>query len=135
LLPILLLLALVPARRPPPAADPARPWQPSAVATGLAIVALGAVIAGVAGVVVMGAAIGLNYVLRNRARLRDTLTVGTSACGLILAGAVLSQGPWRSVDGYAGHSAGVQLLALISIAALAVSTWPTAEAPQDQPRS
>jgi arabinofuranan 3-O-arabinosyltransferase len=135
LLPILLLLALVPARRPPPAADPARPWQPGAVATGLAIVALGAVIAGVAGVVVMGAAIGLNYVLRNRARLRDALTVGTSACGLILAGAVLSQGPWRSVDGYAGHSAGVQLLALISIAALAVSTWPTAEAPQDQPRS
>jgi arabinofuranan 3-O-arabinosyltransferase len=135
LLPILLLLALVPARRPPPAADPARPWQPSAVATGLAIVALGAVIAGVAGVVVMGGAIGLNYVLRNRARLRDALTVGTSACGLILAGAVLSQGPWRSVDGYTGHSAGVQLLALISIAAVAVSTWPTADAPQDQPRS
>jgi arabinofuranan 3-O-arabinosyltransferase len=47
----------------------------------------------------------------------------------------LSQNPWRSVDGYAGHSAGVQLLALISVAALAVSTWPAADAPQDPSRS
>ncbi|MDT5184390.1 MAG: arabinofuranan 3-O-arabinosyltransferase, partial [Mycobacterium sp.] len=43
------------------------------------------------------------------------------AGGLILAGAVLSQNPWRSVDGYAGHSAGVQLLALASVAMLAAS--------------
>ena len=50
---------------------------------------------------------------------RDAITVGTSAGGLILAGAVLSQNPWRSVDGYVGHSAGVQLLALISVGALA----------------
>ena len=83
--------------------------------------AVGAVIAGIAGVVVVGAAIGVRYLLRNRPRLNDAVTVGTSAGGLILAGAVLSQNPWRSVDGYAGHSAGVQLLALISIAALAAS--------------
>jgi arabinofuranan 3-O-arabinosyltransferase len=51
-----------------------------------------------------------------------------SASGLILAGATLSRHPWRSVDGYAGHSAGVQLLALISLAALAASTvTPAAE--------
>ena len=49
------------------------------------------------------------------------LTVGASAGGLILAGAALSRHPWRSVDGYAGHSAGVQLLALISLAALAAA--------------
>jgi arabinofuranan 3-O-arabinosyltransferase len=121
LLPILALLALVPPRRPPPPADPARPWRPNAVATGVAILAVGAVIAGVAGVVVMGAAIGVRHLLRNRPRLCDAITVGTSAGGLILAGAVLSQNPWRSVDGYAGHSAGVQLLALISISALAAS--------------
>ncbi len=66
LLPILVLLALVPARRPPPPADPARPWQPGPVATGLAVLAIGAVVAGVAGVVVVGAAMGVRYVLRNR---------------------------------------------------------------------
>ena len=121
LLPILALMALVPPRRPPPPADPARPWQPNAVVTGVAILAVGAVIAGVAGVVVMGAAIGVRHLLRNRPRLCDAITVGTSAGGLILAGAVLSQNPWRSVDGYAGHSAGVQLLALISVSALAAS--------------
>jgi arabinofuranan 3-O-arabinosyltransferase len=121
LLPILALLALVPARRPPPAADPAKPWRPNAIVTGVAILAVGAVIAGIAGVAVVGAAIGVRYLLRNRPQLNDAVTVGTSAGGLILAGAVLSQNPWRSVNGYAGHSAGVQLLALISIAALAAS--------------
>ena len=134
LLPILALLALVPARRPPPPADPARPWQPSPVATGLAVLAIGAVIAGVAGVVVVGAAMGVRYALRNRPTLCEAITVGTSAGGLILAGAVLSQNPWRSVDGYAGHSAGVQLLALISVGALAASIW-SADAPPEQPRS
>jgi arabinofuranan 3-O-arabinosyltransferase len=121
LLPILALLALVPARRPPPRADPAEPWRPSGVATGAAILVVGAVIAGIAGVVVVGAAIGVRFLLRDRPRLNDAVTVGASAGGLILAGAVLSQNPWRSVDGYAGHSAGVQLLALISVAALAAS--------------
>ena len=45
------------------------------------------------------------YLLRNRPGCCDAITVGTSAGGLILAGAVLSQNPWRSVDGYVGHSA------------------------------
>ena len=121
LLPLLALLALVPARRPPPPADPARPWQPGPVATGLGVLAIGAVVAGVAGVVVVGAALGVRYLLRARPSLSEAITVGTSAGGLILAGAVLSQNPWRSVDGYAGHSAGVQLLALISVATLAAS--------------
>jgi arabinofuranan 3-O-arabinosyltransferase len=49
------------------------------------------------------------------------VTVALSAGGLILAGAALSRHPWRSVDGYAGHSANVQLLALISLAVLAAS--------------
>ncbi|WP_156174152.1 hypothetical protein, partial [Mycobacterium nebraskense] len=83
------------------------------------VLACGAVIAGAAGVVVVGAALGLRYALRRR-RL-DRATVVLSAGGLILAGAVLSRHPWRSVDGYAGHSANVQLLALISLAVLAAS--------------
>ncbi|WP_206428599.1 alpha-(1-_3)-arabinofuranosyltransferase [Mycolicibacterium stellerae] len=142
LLPILALLALVPPRRPPPPADPAKPWRPNGVATSVAILAVGAVIAGIAGVVVMGAAIGVRYLLRNRPRLDDAVTVGTSAGGLIVAGAVLSQNPWRSVDGYAGHSAGVQLLALISVAALAASLasaecrkWIPPEEPSTPPTS
>ena len=39
LLPILALLALVPARRPPPLAEPARPWQPKRAAAALAMLA------------------------------------------------------------------------------------------------
>ena len=121
LLPILALLAFAPVRRRPPPADPARPWQPGPVAAGVASLAVGAVVAGVAGLVVVGVALGVRYALFNRPRLCDAITVGTTAGGLILAGAALSQNPWRSVDGYAGHSAGVQLLALISVAALAAS--------------
>ncbi|GFG53108.1 alpha-(1-_3)-arabinofuranosyltransferase [Mycolicibacterium agri] len=121
LLPILLLLALVPARRPPPLAEPARPWRPGALVAGLGVLAVGFFVSGVAGVVVVGAALGVGYALRNRARLGEAVTVGSAAGGLILAGAVLSQNPWRSVDGYVGHSAGVQLLALISVAAVAAA--------------
>ncbi len=134
LLPILALLALVPARRPPPPADPARPWRPGVIATGSAVLAVGGVISGIVGVVVVGAALGARHLLRNRPRACEAVTVGTSAGGLILAGAVLSQNPWRSVDGYAGHSAGVQLLALISIAAVAASTLSGDDSPPDRPR-
>jgi arabinofuranan 3-O-arabinosyltransferase len=70
---------------------------------------------------VVGAVLALRYLLRGREKLRDAVTVGATAGGLILAGAVLSQNPWRSVDGYVGHSTGVQLLALISVAALGAS--------------
>ncbi len=122
LLPVLLLLALLPARRPPRPAEPARPWQPSPAAVTLATLGVGAAVSGITGVVVVGAAIGFRYLLRARPRWCDGATVGATAAGLILAGAVLSQNPWRSVDGYVGHSAGVQLLALVSVAALAAST-------------
>jgi arabinofuranan 3-O-arabinosyltransferase len=63
----------------------------------------------------------MRWALRDRPRRRDVATAGLTAGGLILAGAALSRHPWRSVDGYAGHSAGVQLLALISVAVLAAS--------------
>jgi arabinofuranan 3-O-arabinosyltransferase len=124
LLPLLVLLAFWPALwriRPRRHDDkPAKPWPPGACAA-VAVLAVGAVIAGAAGVVVVGAAFGLRYALRDRARWRDSVTVGLSAGGLILAGATLSRHPWRSVDGYAGHSVNVQLLALISLAVLASS--------------
>jgi arabinofuranan 3-O-arabinosyltransferase len=124
LLPLLALLAFLPVRRPRPDDEPARPWQPGRVTTSIAVLVAAAAISGIVGVVVGGAALGLRYVLCRREKLCDAVTVGITASGLILAGAVLSQNPWRSVDGYVGHSWGVQLLALVSVAMLAASAVP-----------
>jgi arabinofuranan 3-O-arabinosyltransferase len=118
LLPVLALLVLWRIRRRRPDDAPAHPWAPGALAA-VGVLAAGAVIAGVVGAAVAGAALGLRYGLRRRERERAT--VWLSAGGLILAGAALSRHPWRSVDGYAGHSANVQLLVLISLAAVAAS--------------
>jgi arabinofuranan 3-O-arabinosyltransferase len=119
LLPLLALLALWRTRRRRTDDTAARPWQPGAWGA-VGVLAAGAVIAGVVGVIAVGAVLGLRYALRRRGP--DGITVGLTAGGLILAGAVLSRHPWRSIDGYAGHSASVQLLALISLAAVAAST-------------
>ncbi|MGB3481780.1 MAG: hypothetical protein WBB07_06105, partial [Mycobacterium sp.] len=73
------------------------------------------------GALVSGAALLLLHRLRSRPRWHRAVTLGGVSGGLILAGAVLSRNPWRSVDGYAGFSSGVQLLALISVALLAAS--------------
>lgn len=123
LLPLLALLALVPARRPPAAADPARPWTVPVLA-GAGVLAVGGLIAGIGGLVVFGTALLVTYGLRHRHVLRDRVTLWTASCGLILAGAVLSRYPWRSVDGYIGHSPWVQLPALIALGALAASALP-----------
>lgn len=118
LLPLLAMLALWRTRRTRADDPPTSPWRPGPWAA-LAVLACGAVIAGAVGVAVVGAALGLRYALCRRSPDRAAMVL--SAGGLILAGAVLSRHPWRSVDGYAGHSANVQLLALISLAVLAVS--------------
>ncbi|BBY58757.1 alpha-(1-_3)-arabinofuranosyltransferase [Mycolicibacterium sarraceniae] len=120
LLPLLLLLALVPPRRRQAGRDPVRPWS-LPVLTGAGVLVAGGLIAGVGGLVVFGTAMVLGYLLRHRARLRDRVTLAASACGLIAAGALLSRYPWRSVDGYIGHSLWVQLLALIAVGTLAAS--------------
>ncbi len=132
LLPLLALLALWRRRRPGDAL-PARPWAPAGWAA-VALLAAGAVIAGVAGIVVFGAALSLRYLLRHRNSA--AVTVALSAAGLILAGAVLSRHPWRSVDFYAGHTTNVQLLALISLAAVAASavTMRAEHGPEEEPR-
>ena len=119
LLPVLALLALLRPRRQT-AMTPAEPWRPGPAAA-VAAVAVGWVISGWAGIVVVGAALGLQYGLRNRQRLLAHLTVATTAGGLILAGAVLSAHPWRSVEGYVGHAWGVQLLALVAVGTLTAS--------------
>lgn len=127
LLPLLLALALVPARRTGAGHHPARPWQPHPLAIGAAATVAALVISGFGGALVALGGLGVRYLLRRRARIADAVTVGTAAFGLILAGAVLSQYPWRSVDGYLGHSAGVQFLALLSVVAVAMSTVTFAE--------
>ncbi|WP_369803660.1 alpha-(1-_3)-arabinofuranosyltransferase [Mycobacterium sp. NAZ190054] len=121
LLPLLFALAFAPVRGAGVPGPAGLPWRPSPLAIGAATAVVAGVVSGLGGVLVAGAAVGLRYLLRRRHRLRDGLTVGTAAFGLILAGAVLSQNPWRSVDGYVGHSAGVQFLALLSVVAVAVS--------------
>ncbi|CAM4385290.1 Alpha-(1-_3)-arabinofuranosyltransferase [Mycobacterium basiliense] len=120
LLPLLAMLARWRRGRSGPHDPSARPWAPGPVAA-VASLGAGALIAGAAGVVVMGAAFAVRYALRRHERWQHRATVGLSTGGLVLAGAVLSRNPWRSVDGYAGHSATVQLLALISLAALTAS--------------
>ena len=126
LLPLLFLLAFLPVRRPRPPDAPPRPWQPGPLAAGAAVLAVGFLVSGFTGIAVVGAAIGLRHLLRTRPLASDRVTLGATAGGLILAGAVLSRYPWRSVDGYIGHAWGVQLLALISVAALAASLVPIA---------
>ncbi|MGV0731103.1 alpha-(1-_3)-arabinofuranosyltransferase family protein [Mycolicibacter sinensis] len=121
LLPMLALLACWPARRIRSPGPPARPWQPSRGQLGIAVLTVGTLIAGAAGAVVFGAALIAMFALRHRQRAFDATRLGLSSGGLILAGAVLCRHPWRSVDGYAGHSAGVQLAALVSVAVLAAT--------------
>ncbi|MGB5151076.1 MAG: hypothetical protein WBN99_14250, partial [Mycobacterium sp.] len=90
--------------------------------TAAAALTAGSVISGVTGLAVAAAAIGVRYLLSTWPRYAESVTVGTVAGGLITAGAVLSRDPWRSVDGYIGHSAGVQFIALLSVAMLSAST-------------
>lgn len=122
LLPLLAVLALW-RRRNGSWDDPAAVAWPSGAWAGVAVLGAGALIAGAVGAVVVAALLGVRHVVPDR--WRDALTVGLSAGGIVAAGAVLSRHPWRSADGYAGHSASVQLLALISLAAVAASVVTT----------
>jgi arabinofuranan 3-O-arabinosyltransferase len=84
-------------------------------------------------VVVVGAIIGTRYLAWRR--LSDRVTVTVAAGALILSGAVLSRYPWRSVDGYIGHSWEVQLLALIAVGTLAASLVPMRRRVAREPRA
>ena len=120
LLPLLLAMALVGSRRPVRTDLPAQPWASGPLAAA-GLLGVGAVIAGVAGVAVFGGALAVGLLMRNRRSAFDRLTLLTAPTGLILAGALLSRYPWRSVDGYIGHSPWVQLPALIALGSLAAS--------------
>lgn len=130
LLPVLALLALWPARRRDLDLDPVQPWQPARPLASAAVLAVGTALSGLPGLLVAGAALGVRYLLRNRDAWQERLTVAVAAGGLTLAGAALSQYPWRSVDGYVGHSPWVQLAALLSVISVAVSTITFARSPE-----
>jgi arabinofuranan 3-O-arabinosyltransferase len=119
LLPVLMLLALVRPRRRVDDDAPATTWRIPPAAAATALLASGWLISGWVGVVVFGAALGVRRLVSPRRAGR--VTVGTTAAAFILAGALLSRYPWRSVSGYVGHSWVVQLPALIAIGALAAS--------------
>ena len=86
------------------------------------VLAAGAVIAGVTGVVVFAAAIAIGYLVDERRYDRLTLTL--ASVPLILAGAVLSPLPVAVRGRLYRALPWVQLLALISIGALAASALP-----------
>ncbi|MFM9035299.1 MAG: alpha-(1-_3)-arabinofuranosyltransferase family protein [Mycobacterium sp.] len=132
LLPLLLVMALVPARRPVPDYPPAGPWQPGA--PGVAgLLGVGALIAGAGGLAVFGAALAAAAVLRRRHRDADRFALAVVPGGIIVAGALLSRYPWRSVDGYIGYSPWVQLPALVCLGALAASLLPIPRRPRPDP--
>ncbi len=123
LLPLLGLLALVRPRRPVPDYPAAQPWAPGPLGVA-GLVATGTLIAGPAGAAVFGGAVVAGQLMRTRPDLRDRLTLIVVPTGLILAGALLSRYPWRSVDGYIGHSPWVQLPALVAVGVLGASLLP-----------
>ena len=53
------------------------------------------------------------------------LTLLVVPAGLIVAGVLLSRYPWRSVDGYIGHSPWVQLPAMIAVGVLCAAALPS----------
>jgi len=121
LLPLLMLLAFLPARRRRPPAAPATTWAPHPVVLACVITVAAVVIAGPVGAVLAVLMCTARHLLRHREALWQAGTVTAAAGGLVLAGAVLSRHPWRSVDGYLGHAPWVQALALVSLLAVAVS--------------
>ena len=102
----------------------ARPGWPGLLA-GAGVLAGGALIAGVGGVVVSGAALIGRYLLRRRQHVFNRLTLALTPAGLLRAGPPPARYPGRSGDGYIGASAWVQRPALIAVAAVAVSALET----------
>ncbi|MFY9490757.1 MAG: hypothetical protein WAP49_07760, partial [Mycobacterium sp.] len=98
-------------------------WNPGPLGL-VGLLGAGTLIGGPGGLAVFAIALTGGYLLRRQQPLFDRLTLVTAATGLILAGALLSRYPWRSVDGYIGQSPWVQLPALIALGALSASLLP-----------
>ncbi|MGB3770108.1 MAG: alpha-(1-_3)-arabinofuranosyltransferase family protein, partial [Rhodococcus sp. (in: high G+C Gram-positive bacteria)] len=112
-------------RAPDPGVEPTRTWQNPLVAY-LGIAGSVWVIGGLAalGWIAVLAAAAVAVSTRWGERVGGRALVVVAGLGLSLAGAGLSNGPWRSPDGYVGHSALIQLAALLSLAAAALAAAP-----------
>ncbi len=121
---LLLPLAWFARRRSPDSGgDSPAPWQ-SRILGWAALTAAVTVIAGIPGLVTVGvvAAIAGIFGARYGTRSHDRLLVAIAGGSTMLSTALLSTGPWRSPDGYVGHSYAIQLAALLALVAVAVSS-------------
>ncbi|MGA9873595.1 MAG: alpha-(1-_3)-arabinofuranosyltransferase [Rhodococcus sp. (in: high G+C Gram-positive bacteria)] len=119
---LLIPLALLTRRRSQTdGANSPEPWR-NAIVGWVALVAAVAVMAGIAGVVTTGmvaaAAVALERRFGGDVAARTLVVV--AGVGALTAMALLSKGPWRSPDGYIGHSYLIQLAALVALVAVAV---------------
>ncbi|WP_217900748.1 alpha-(1-_3)-arabinofuranosyltransferase [Rhodococcus sp. 14-2470-1b] len=99
-----------------------QPWR-SAVLGWVGLTAAVAVISGPGGVAVVAATAAVAVAVGRRfgRSVEARTAVWVAGIGTLLATALLSKGPWRSPDGYIGHSSLIQLAALIALVAVAVS--------------
>lgn len=110
---------------------PTRTWS-SAAAGVVGVLALGAAVAGAAGlevaaamVVVAGAAGVVGAGRAARAVRSGRAWPVIAGVGLMVSAGVLATGPWLSGAPYEGHSVAAQLPALIALVAVSVSAVPT----------
>ncbi|MFC4604129.1 alpha-(1-_3)-arabinofuranosyltransferase domain-containing protein [Rhodococcus kronopolitis] len=122
----LLLTALWPRRRPAGDPGPApRTWHSVTVGY-LGVLALATLAAGPVGTLVVFAVTGLAAAVWRRRGLAPAARtlVGLAGVGTGLSALLLSTGPWRSPTGYVGHSALVQLAALVAVVAVGLAVLP-----------
>lgn len=122
----LFALALWPRRRPAPDPGPApRTWR-SGVAGLVGVAAAAVVVAGAvgAGVVLAGAVALAVAAGRWGSTVAARILVVTAGASTMLAMALLSTGPWRSPDGYVGHSFLIQFAALVGLVAVGLAALP-----------
>ncbi len=121
----LLAIAFIPRKRiRDPGAAP-RTWR-SGVASFVGLLALTLIIAGPAGPILTLGLAAVSAAIAWRASVAKALRilVGIAGVGAVASAALLSKGPWRSPDGYIGHSLWVQLPVLIAVIAVGLSALP-----------
>ncbi|MEU5842187.1 alpha-(1-_3)-arabinofuranosyltransferase [Rhodococcus sp. NPDC047139] len=109
-------------------ADPGpmpRTWRSPTIALAGVLVAA-VVLAGVVGAVVVAVgAAGIGAIaLRRNPALASRILVVIAGGATMLAMALLSTGPWRSPEGYIGHSALIQFAALVGVVAVGLAAVP-----------
>lgn len=102
-----------------------RTWRSVTVGY-LGVLALATLVAGPVGTLVATAvtALAVAVGVRRSPATAARVLVGIAGAGTALSAVLLSTGPWRSPTGYVGHSALVQLAALVSVVAVGLAVLP-----------